>query len=123
MGHLTELVKLPNGNLRIQLTDAGKAERAEMAGKPYIGRPYNRHLSYWLEWQTGNGWDWIRPEEIGALWGDDNILSDTAVYSDYGELVSVGTVYYDNFYAVRDPVTELLDEGYVDFWPAETEAA
>ncbi|MGI9061916.1 MAG: hypothetical protein ACR2H5_25460 [Ktedonobacteraceae bacterium] len=40
----------------------------------------------------GNGWSWVRPEDIGAL-TDAPILSDDIEYDDHGDVVSVGTVF------------------------------
>ena len=67
-----------------------------------------------IEWQPGNGWSWVRPEEIGAL-TDAPILSDDIEYDDEGEVVRVGVVYWFPQYDVADPVAQLLASGSVEF--------
>ncbi len=71
-------------------------------------------LSEVIEWQLGNGWSWVRPEEIGAL-TDAPILSDDIEYDDEGEVVRVGAVYWYPRYDVADPVAQLLANGSVEF--------
>ena len=67
-----------------------------------------------IEWQLGNGWSWVRPEDIGAL-TDAPILSDDIAYDDQGDVVSVGAVYWYPRYDVSDPVACLLTDGSVEF--------
>lgn len=147
MERLVELVKQPNGYLRIQLTEAGMDLRDELRAeyppdrleaahdarwlltKKFPGYGYVvafewEWIDYWLEYHICNGWELVRPEEIGALTGDANtLLTDTAERNEYGELTACETVWFDNMYAVRDPVEELLAKGYVELWPAEVESA
>ena len=65
-----------------------------------------------------NGWEFIRPEEIGALTSAP-ILSDDAKRNDQGELTDVGNVYWFSDYAVTCEIEELLAKGQVAFPKAD----
>lgn len=67
-----------------------------------------------IEWQLGNGWSWVRPEDVAAL-TDAPLLSDDIEYDEQGEVVSVGVVYWFPRYDVVDPVDCLLADGFVEF--------
>lgn len=59
-------------------------------------------------------WDFVRPDEIGALVADDTpILSPDMVRADDGDIVAITTVYYYGSYALRDPLEDLLRAGQV----------
>jgi hypothetical protein len=65
-----------------------------------------------IEWQLCNGWEWLLPEEVGAL-TDAPTISDDTERDDTGELVSVGSVYAYMDYQVFNPVTQLLKYGSI----------
>jgi hypothetical protein len=71
-------------------------------------------LSDWIEWYLCNGWEWISPEEIGAL-TDAPIISDDAERDDHGKLIRVGRVYAHMRYALEDAAEELRVHGRVIF--------
>jgi len=72
-----------------------------------------------------NGWDFIRPEEVGALIDESCtiIAEDVERAEDDNRLVAIhghgGCAFYDNFYAVRNPMRDIANTGYVIFWRAE----
>ena len=59
-----------------------------------------------LERQTCNGWEWVRPEECGAL-TDGDILTEDCTRDDRGKLTQLGRVYWDSEYQVQDTLEEL----------------
>lgn len=59
-----------------------------------------------LEDFMGNGWSWIRPEDIGVL-TSANIISDEAAFSDSGNLIECGTVYAFMDYQIKLEIEEL----------------
>lgn len=67
-----------------------------------------------IEHQLGNGWQWVQPEDIGALTSAP-ILSDEVEYDDGGEITKVGRVFYFADYALRDEIEDLLARGEVVF--------
>ena len=67
-----------------------------------------------LEWYLCSGWEWVQPEEIGAL-TDAPLLSQEVVRDEDGNLLSVGTVYYDADYMLRDPIATLIERGSAIF--------
>lgn len=75
-------------------------------------------LSEVIEWQLANGWSLVQPEDVGAL-TDAPILSEEVETDEQGEVRGVGTVYWYPQYDVRDPVAQLLQDGYVEFVRAE----
>jgi hypothetical protein len=74
-----------------------------------------------LEYQLCNGWEFIPPEDIGALTSAP-ILSDEAERDDHGNLTKLGQVYWFPDYAVRSELDELYENGEV-FFPAAKEYA
>ena len=109
-GKYTEFEKQTNGNLRIVLLEEGRASVEEIAAKKITA---DSKLAETIEWQLGNGWSFVRPEDIGAL-TDAPIITD-----DQGNVLKMGTVYWYPLYDVRDPVAQLLKNGLVDFVRAE----
>lgn len=103
---------LPYG-LEILLTPEGKAETLENPPTPQELLTDNYFLDL-CEWQLCNGWELIRPEEVGAL-TDSLIFSETAVRDDWGELKSIGAVYWFPDYQILAPAKELLTKGRVFF--------
>lgn len=106
-GHYVTLRKTPDGDLEMTATEQLRAD-ADL----FRGRPESDALSDMLEDHLGSGWEWVRPEEIGALTSGD-IISDTVERDDEGGLTSVGHVYWDSMYQVQSTVETLLDEGRV----------
>jgi len=108
--------KETNDGLEIILLPEGKEELDDM----FDGQVSpNKDLLFWkkpaesifldlIEYQLGNGWSVVNPEDVGAL-TDGLLLSPDAEYNDHGELVAVDTVYWDSNYQVES----LLDELYV----------
>lgn len=111
-----DLTKMPNGTLQATwaagVTDADKADiRHTLETEGFFAA-----VSELLEYHLGNGWTWLRPEDIGALTGEGNtLLSDTVVTDDAGDILDVETVYYDNDYALRFWPETLLDTGVFTF--------
>jgi hypothetical protein len=91
----------PRG-LVITLTPEGEAE---IRDNPEIG------VEYLLEFQICNGWEYITPEEIGAL-TDATLLSNSADRDDQGKLLKIGAVYSNiGYYQMEDDVARLLRRG------------
>lgn len=99
---MVTLTKTDDGNLRIEL--APSFNRDDVDPKATIGD--------YLEWHLCNGWEWVAPEDIGALTSGD-IITDDIERDDQGNVLRVGRVYWDESYQVRDSVEELLDRGFV----------
>jgi hypothetical protein len=59
-----------------------------------------------LEYQMGNGWERVGPEEVGAL-TDGPIITQEAHRDDEGKLIRCGRVYWFDSYAVVDEVEHL----------------
>lgn len=110
---LVRLRKVPNGNLVIQLTEAGKLAVRDWA-------PGYPPLDVLLEWHVCHGWDAIAPEET-----DNRITSDWIITDDFhraqgdGELIYVGHVYYSPNSHYLNPAEELARHGQVVFAGAD----
>ncbi len=115
---LTEFTKLENGNLKIALTEEGEIERDEIQSGQWSVSDAMKDIAGWIECELGNGWDWLRPEEIGAL-TEAPILSDDVERDDNGDLTYVGRVYWYPQYEVSDPLEKLLRDGSVIFTGAD----
>lgn len=97
--------KTKSGNLRIKLTREG---RAEIRDNP--DRSDNAFFNL-IEYQLGNGWETIAPEEIGAL-TDAIIISDECERDDHGDLIKCGRVYSNiDYYQVESDIDRLLRNG------------
>jgi len=115
MSYVT-LAKL-NRHLRITLTPEGRTElQARLDNGDNIST--DSTLYDLLENCLCNGWEWIRPEEIGALTSAP-ILSDDCSRDDSGLLGQIGAVYWFEKYQIQSPGEELLRVGHVDFDKAE----
>ena len=96
-GRLATFKKLSSGNLEITLTREGRTEARD-------GAEFNDLI----ESQIANGWEYVQPEEVGAL-TDATIITDDCVRDDDGNLVECGRVYSNiNYYQVEDDVERLL---------------
>ena len=71
-----------------------------------------------IEWQLCNGWEFLRPEEVGAL-TDAPILSDDVERDTQGNVTHVGKIYWWPQYERFDPVEQLLEQGTIIFMPGE----
>lgn len=65
-----------------------------------------RDLCEALEHPLCNGWEWIAPEEVAALTSGE-IITDDAERDDDGNLLAVGRVYWNSYYAVHDTLADL----------------
>ena len=110
-GKYTEFEKLPNGNLRIVLLEGERASVEEIAAQESTA---DSKLAQVIEWQLGNGWSFVRPEDIAAL-TEAPFLTEEIETDDHGTVLWEGTVYWYPQYDVSDPVEKLLENGYVDF--------
>lgn len=111
MQHYVNLEKVGD-NLIVSLTKDGMIEAQELlaSGKQDIDAFFEL-----LEWNLGDGWDCVTPEDIGALTSDDDvILSDSATYDDHGNLLGVDRVYAWDYYTV-DPYVKSLLAGPLTF--------
>ena len=113
MPHRFTEFEVVNGDLVISLTSVGKEaiEAAEADGQNIDAEAFMHDL---FEWQTCNGWEWIAPEEVGALTSAP-ILSDSAERDDEGQLLTVGRVFWFPNYQVESPVRTLHERGAVTF--------
>ncbi len=69
-----------------------------------------------IQHYLGNGWDLIRPHEIGAMIDDaEFLLTEEGEYDDHGNLLKVGWVYRNPNSVYRSEVEGMLDQGYVIF--------
>lgn len=71
------------------------------------------HLSDVIEHQLCNGWQWVNPEEIGAL-TEAPIITDDYEWDEHGNLTHCGSVYAYMDYMLYDPVDELVKNGYIE---------
>src|SRR5579872_232493 len=97
-GKYTEFEKQAGGVRIVLLPEA----RADVEAIAEAELDADSKLGEVIEWQLGNGWSWVRPEDISAL-TDAPILSDDIEYNDHGDVVSVGAVYWYPQYDVTDP--------------------
>lgn len=67
-----------------------------------------------MEWQLGNGWELVPPEEVGSLTSAP-ILSEDVERDSQGNVTSVGKIYWYPQYERFDPVEQLLKEGSITF--------
>jgi len=113
-----EIVKSEEG-ITLKLTPEGRGELLEHRQEDGWDKGTNYILGDLLEDHFANGWEWILPEDIGALTSAP-ILSEEVERDEEGKLVSVGRVYWFPDYAVRCELEELLEKGEV-FFPAGQE--
>jgi hypothetical protein len=109
-------------NLYISATREGKAEARELMDNR---RGIIQNLSDMLEPALGNGWNWIPPEDIGAL-TDAPIISEDGFIADNGTWevhpdVKRPRVYAHMNYAVEDPIETWAAGGTVRFDGAEVQ--
>ncbi len=101
-----EFEKTSDGNLKITLLPGKREELEEWEDKSTSRATYDL-----LEHQLCNGWDTIRPEEVGAL-TEAFIISDDTARDDQGKLVECGRVYSNiDYYQIESDVERLLRLG------------
>jgi hypothetical protein len=110
-----ELTKLVNGNLEIRADEEYRGELMAMQEDwDQRGVDADSRLAEVLEHYLANGWEWVQPEEIGALTAAP-ILSDDVERDDEGKIVKAGKVYWYPQYEVFDPLEQLIQTGSVIF--------
>lgn len=67
-----------------------------------------------FEYYTCNEWEWLQPEQVGAL-TDGSIISNDTQYNDDCELIGVGKVYWDSAYQIESTLEE-LQKGNTVYW-------
>jgi len=116
-GFYVDLEKTAGGNLRISLTEKGRAEFATIVEeRDRFG--IHAALCALLEDHPCNGWEMVPPEDIGALTAAP-IVSDDILRNEEGSVVEVGRVYWYPDYAVRDEIEELRKDLVLVFQGAE----
>lgn len=105
-------------NLCLTIT-ANEEERDELRETMSTDNSYrtDEHVFIdFIEQYRCNGYlELVDPEQVGAL-TDSLLLTDYAVYSDFGdELVGVGKVYWYRDYQVRGYVDTLIEDGQITF--------
>lgn len=63
---------------------------------------------------ANDSFDWLRPEEIGAL-TDAPIIAQDVERNDTGELVSTGAIFWYPQYETTDEISELMERGRLIF--------
>jgi hypothetical protein len=116
-GFYVDLKKTHDGNLRIALTENGKAEFGTVVEeRDRFG--IHAALCTLLEDHLCTGWEMVPPEDIGALTAAP-ILSDEISRDDHGRVTAVGCVYWYPDYAVRDEIEEIQRDLVLVFQGAE----
>lgn len=109
MPKMVEFEIQPNKSLKITLIESERADVEALRDKGKVCA-----LAELFEWQTCNGFEWLNSDETGDL-TDAPMISDVVVRDDTGEFISADHCWYDNNYAVRDPIDYLLREGSIIF--------
>lgn len=112
-GQYVDLEKTGSGDLRILLNATGRTE-FELIGEIREKLGIDAALVELLEDHLCNGWELLRPEEIGAL-TSALLFSDEVDRDDFGEVRAVGRVFWNPDYAVCDEVEQLRDKHVVVF--------
>jgi len=94
---------------------ADNESRAELAALLRDDNGYNRAEGYVAE-ELHERWEFVRPEEIGALTSSPIIAECDGLDRDEdGELIAVGKVAWFPDYAIADPWEELRNTGRTIF--------
>jgi hypothetical protein len=102
-GNYLTLIGTENGNLILRPTREGKKEAKELLENRDDHNGIIENESHMLEDHiTNSDWDWIRPEEVGAL-TDGTMIGSEVERDDHGEFVMAKRVYAHMNYAVEDP--------------------
>jgi hypothetical protein len=108
MTQYTELTKTENGNLLITLTDEGREKMEELLAS---NLPHINVMLELLEHHLCNGWEALRPEEIGMMTGCELILSDDVDRDDEHAVLRVGHIYWHPNYMMVDELEALCATG------------
>jgi len=112
-GQYVDLKKTEGGDLQIVLNPTGRIEFALIEElRERLG--IDAALVELLEDHLCNGWEAVRPEEVGAL-TSALLLCDEVDRDEAGEIRDVGRVYWNPDYAVCDEIEELRDKHQVLF--------
>src|SRR5208283_5888464 len=111
MEKLVEFVKRADG-LLIKLLRAGREFLREQRDGTGWKLGTDAIFSELIEWHLCNGWEFVAPEEIGALTAAP-ILSDSAMRNDKGELTAIDKVFWFPNYQVESEIETLLEKGRV----------
>jgi hypothetical protein len=82
----------------------------ERLGQQGTGEALIENLEYYL----CNGWDWVNPEDVGALTAAP-ILSNDAEYDEATDTTTYHTLWYHERYMIEDPIALLLAGKTVTF--------
>lgn len=110
----TEFQKLENGDLKIILTTEGREYLKENGLDGCPDKNSQQLFLDVIEYQLCNGWEFVRPEEIGAL-TSANIISDNVERDDHNNIISVDKVYAFMDYQIKLEVEELYNNGFCIF--------
>jgi hypothetical protein len=110
------------GGMRIVPTEHGIERAQEFLDErcQHSGQSPDEQLMEMLEQALGNGWSYVRPEDIGAL-TDAPILSQDGFMGNDGKwypMVKRANVYAHMNYAVEDPI-EMWAEGRFVFFQSD----
>lgn len=120
MRRLTSFTIDHAGNLRIELTDAGREDWAEIVAEREAHGIDSAFLLL-IEHQLCNGWEILTPEEIGAL-TSSIILAEEAERDEDGDLVSIGRIYWNPRYQVDDEIERMESDGFLVYESANATA-
>ena len=112
-GFYVNLEKTPEGNLAIHLTAEGQKEFPTIEAER-DARGINAALHLLLEDHLASGWDYVAPEDIGALTAAP-ILSDNVLWDDAGDVAAVERVYWYPDYQIHDEIEELREKLVIMF--------
>jgi hypothetical protein len=114
-GNYTNLELNKAGNLIITLTRQGKKFAKELLEQDSDA---DCKLQDLLEEHLTNGWEWILPEEIGALTEAPIISNDVIYDNEECEVAGVNKCYAYVDYMIYDPIEELIKHNSVVFMEA-----
>src|SRR4051812_47648387 len=108
MRKLVEFTK-QDQNLLVTITQEGRAELDDLSLKLNISDD-DKFLEL-IEYQLGNGWEKVLPDEIGALTGGLIITDDIERDDTTNTIKSIGRVYWDSTYQIDSLFNSLLLDG------------
>ena len=112
-GTYVDLEKMPNGRLKIILTEDGREQFDEFEQiRDEFG--IDEAIRELIEDHLCNGWQEVFPEEIGAL-TSALLLADDVERDDDGRITGIGRVYWNPAYQVTDEIQELRERSYAIF--------
>lgn len=103
---LATLKKLPNGDLRVTITQEGRKLVAELTDEGM--QSDDQILGELLEYDLCNGWRLLYADEIGCLSNAPVLADEWEETEQYGTDVRMGHWWYFEPYQVRSVVTDLL---------------